>query len=125
MVGGDIDQTLHNFLDHYIKNEDIFENMNMKFLKRLVSHFAEDIDFETLIETCTTKNNIASSITKSIIKVAIIEIVFEDTDIPVIINEYVNVSKYFLDQRSISFINAVLDKISKNVERRNACQINM
>jgi N utilization substance protein B len=121
IVGGDIEKVLDNFLDHYVKNEEIFENMNKKFLKKLVSHFAENIDFDSLIESHSAKNNVASSITKSIIKVAIVEMTFENTDIPVVINEYVNVSKYFLDQKSISFINAVLDKISKNVERKAIC----
>jgi N utilization substance protein B len=125
IVGGDIDKILSNFLDHYIKNENIFENMNKKFLKKLVSHFVEDINFDSIIKSNLVKNDITSSITKSIIKVAIIEMTFENTDIPVIINEYVNVSKYFLDQKSISFINAVLDKISKNIERKAVCRTNV
>lgn len=125
MVGGDINRILSNFLNHYIKNENTFENMNKKFLKKLVSYFVEDIDFDSIIKLHSAKNNVVSSITKSIIKVAIIEMIFENTDIPIVINEYVNVSKYFLDQKGVSFINAVLDKISKNIERKTTCRTNV
>ena len=59
-----------------------------------------------------------SIINKSILKTAVYEIVFEKTDIPVIINEYVEISKLFSDLSSAKFINAILDKISKQVERR-------
>ncbi len=112
---------LFNFLNYYVETEDILKNMSEKFLKKLVSHFETEIEFENIISPYLVKNGsmiTISSLTKSLIKVAIIEMMFEKTDIPVIINEYVNVAKYFLEKKSVSFINAILDKISKII---NVC----
>lgn len=127
MVGGEPEKILFHFLNHYVKTEDILQNINEKFLRKLISHFGEDIDFENIISEHLSKNgsmSMMSSLAKSLIKVAITEIIFEKTDIPVIINEYVNVSKYFLEKKAVSFINAILDKISKTIKRKNICPEN-
>lgn len=124
MTGGIPEKVLSNFLNYYVETEDILKNMSEQFLKRLVSYFEIEIDFENIISPHLVKNGsmiTISSLTKSLIKVAIIEMMFEKTDIPVIINEYVDVAKYFLEKKSVSFINAILDRISKTIERKNVC----
>jgi N utilization substance protein B len=51
-----------------------------------------------------------------ILKAAIFEIlVLKKTPYKVVINEYLNVSKFFLLDEQKSIINAVLDKISKEI----------
>ena len=37
----------------------------------------------------------------------------------VIINEYVKVSEFFLEKAQISYLNAVLDKLSKSLRKTN------
>ena len=120
LMCSDTEKTVYNFVNHYIKEEPLLKNINMKFFKKLISHFDEILDFEEIISQCLVNDGSVTSIPavmKSIIKVAILELKFEKTDIPVIINEYVNVSKYFVDKSSVNFINAVLDRIAKKMER--------
>lgn len=127
MTGEEPEKVLFNFINHYLETENILKDINEKFLRKLVSHFKEKIDFEVIISKHLTKSGTVSglsSLTKSIVKVAILEMICEKTDIPVIINEYVNVSKYFLEQKTVSFVNAILDKISKCVKRENLCLTN-
>jgi N utilization substance protein B len=123
--GMDVENIFYNFVNYYMKESNEYDDINYRFFKRLVSYFSNsEINFEDLIlKTLPTgKTTYAiSAINKSILKVAIIEIIFEKTDIPVIINEYVEITKLFSDLKSAKFINAILDKISKQVERK--CQI--
>jgi transcription termination factor NusB len=51
-------------------------------------------------------------------KVAVIEMLFEKTDIPVIINEYVEITKEFVGNNVAGFVNALLDKISSQIKRK-------
>ena len=47
---------------------------------------------------------------------AIFELLYRpQTSINIIIHEYLNSSKYFLGQSQKSFLNAILDKISKKI----------
>jgi transcription termination factor NusB len=62
-----------------------------------------------------------SGVTKSILKVGIVEMIFEKTAIPVIIDEYVEIAKNFVDEKGVKFVNAILDKLSRQVERQTAC----
>ncbi len=128
IVGGDSDKVCDNLLNYYVKEEEMLANLNVNFLKKLIQHFDDkNIDFEAIIKPNLSKNSTligVSALSISIIKVAIIEMMFEQTDIPVIINEYVEIAKYFLNKKSVAFINAVLDKISKNIKRMHSCQLN-
>jgi transcription antitermination factor NusB len=115
MVGGDPCESLTDFINYYASEEKLLANISVSFLKQLLSHFQDDIDFDAIItpHLKKTKNVTSfSAVTKSIIYVAIIEMMLGETDMPIIINEYVCVSKYFLDKKDSSFINAILDKIA-------------
>ncbi len=97
------------------------DNVNTKFFKKLVANFQKCTHLDEMIENVledgkTVLNSPPVEI--CIIKTALTEMIFEKTDIPVIINEYVEIAKDFLDEKSAKFINALLDKISKKVERK-------
>ncbi|MBQ2174559.1 MAG: transcription antitermination factor NusB, partial [Alphaproteobacteria bacterium] len=97
------------------------DNVNTKFFKKLVANFQKCTHLDEMIESVledgkTVLNSPPVEI--CIIKTALTEMIFEKTDIPVIINEYVEIAKDFLDEKSAKFINALLDKISKKVERK-------
>ena len=55
------------------------------------------------------------SLIRSILRISVYELIYED-NIPkkVIFNEYIEIAKFFFDGEEPSFINAVLDTISKN-----------
>ena len=99
---------------------------NVKFFKRLVSNFSKDANLDEIIEISLGNSALISNaqpVEICIIKTALVEMIFEKTDIPVIINEYVEIAKDFLDAKSVKFINAVLDKIAQKVERKCLTQV--
>lgn len=109
------EEDINRFLEVYIN-----EKINLKFFRKLVSDIQEATDLDQIIMSALENDKAISNsppVEICIIKVALAEMIFENTDIPVIINEYVDISKDFLDQKSSKFINALLDKISKTVRR--------
>lgn len=53
---------------------------------------------------------------KSILRVATWELMHaKDTPTPVIINEYLDVTRAFYDDKEVGFINGVLDKLAKHI----------
>jgi N utilization substance protein B len=112
---------LSSFTEFYVTKEKEYEGINLKFYKKLIGKLMEEGDYDGLV---TNSLNDGKSLLneepliRSIIKVAIIEMIFLKTDIPVIINEYLEIAKEFVDRRSLKFINAILDKISKTVVRK-------
>ena len=112
------DEDLKEFVETYVE-----EKMSFSFFKKLVADFQKDADYDEIIEKALEDGKTISNsppVEICIIKTALAEMIFEKTDIPVIINEYVEIAKDFLDQKAAKFINALLDKISKTVERK--CQ---
>lgn len=77
---------------------------NYTFLKeKIVNYMNENWQFDRLPQ-----------LSISILLCAIYEIFFEQTPKKVIINEYISLSKSFLDLKETQFINAILDKIVKD-----------
>ncbi len=121
VIGGDSfsDIDLAEFVNTYVRDK-----VDMKFLKKLVaSFFQKEVSLDKIIEEALENGKAVSNsplVESCIIKTALTEMIFEKTDIPIIINEYVEIAKDFLDISGAKFVNALLDKISKKVERR--CQ---
>jgi N utilization substance protein B len=73
----------------------------------LSKHLAEDLDLKR-----------TDKLLKIIIFAAIFELMFRhNSPTKVIINEYVKTSEFFLEKGQIKFVNAILDKISKNIRK--------
>ncbi|MDR1233959.1 MAG: hypothetical protein LBJ92_02325 [Holosporales bacterium] len=124
VTNADLEFIINNFVEQYAYEEEEYKKMHRGFFKRLISRIDTDIDLDEIINNNLNSDNkmkTAPLIMKSIIKVGIIEIIFERTVIPVIINEYVEIAKKFVGGGGVKVINAILDKISRQVERR--CQI--
>jgi N utilization substance protein B len=112
---------LDGFVEHYISGDEEFKSMNASLFNRLVRNFSESVDvLEIIREHLNGGKDISNApmINVSVMKAAVLEMIFEKTDIPVIINEYVEIAKNFADMNSVKFINAILDKVAKHVERR-------
>jgi N utilization substance protein B len=121
MLGENDSGQLDKFIAHYVDEAEELAEMNVPFFRNLVTHFAEPLDAAEIIRSNLTDGkdiSNAPAINVSLMKAAIFEMVFESTDIPVIINEYIEIAKDFTDAKSVRFINAILDKISKHIERR-------
>ena len=83
-----------------IERNDLIEETVTKYL-------AEDIDL-----------NRVDKLLKIIVFAAIFELMFKHNNpIKVIINEYVKTSEFFLEKGQIKFLNAILDKVSKNIRK--------
>ena len=95
-----------------------------KFIKDVVQGTIERND---LIEETVTKylsEDLDLKRTDKLLKIIVFAGVFElmfkhNSPTKVIINEYVKTSEYFLEKAQIKFVNAVLDKIAKNIRKLN------
>lgn len=93
-----------------------------KYIKDIVSGTIERIDL--IEETILTKleKDIDLKKTDKLLKIILFSAVFElmfKHNIPkkVIISEYVRASEFFLEKAQISYLNAVLDKLSKSIRK--------
>lgn len=113
-------ESAEKFLSSDIFKEEDYKEIKISFFKRLISKLNDETLSEQIKKSLKSgKNLIHLSITElCILKIALIEMIYEKTDIPVIINEYIEIAKVFLDSNSIKFINALLDNLSKNVKRK-------
>jgi N utilization substance protein B len=85
-----------------IERNDLIEETVSKYL-------AEDLDLKR-----------TDKLLKLIIFAAIFELMFRhNSPTKVIINEYVKTSEFFLEKAQIKFVNAILDKIAKNIRKSN------
>tara|TARA_B100000902_G_C26824104_1_gene675459 strand:- start:194 stop:592 length:399 start_codon:yes stop_codon:yes gene_type:complete len=93
-----------------------------KFIKDVVSGTLERI--ELIEETITNhlEKDINLKKTDKLLKIILFSAVFEllyKHNIPknVVISEYVQASEYFLEKAQISYLNAILDKLSKLIRK--------
>jgi N utilization substance protein B len=79
-------------------------------IKETVSKYlAEDLDLKR-----------TDKLLKIIIFAGVFELMFKhNSPTKVIINEYVKTSEFFLEKAQIKFVNAILDKIAKNIRKSN------
>lgn len=113
-------ESAEKFLSSDIFKEEDYKEIKISFFKRLISKLNDETLSEQIEKSLKSGKNLIhlSIIELCILKIALIEMLYEKTDIPVIINEYIEIAKLFLDSNSIKFINALLDNLSKNVERK-------
>ena len=100
------------------------KNQYKKFIKDVVQGTIErnDLIEETITKYLAEDLNIkrTDKLLKIIIYAAIFELMFKHNNPKnVIINEYVKTSEFFLEKAQIKFLNAVLDKIAKNIRKTN------
>ena len=99
------------------------KNQYKKYIKDVVSGTLERIE---LIEETIIKNldkDIDLKKTDKLLKIILFSAVFElmfkhNTPKNVIISEYVLASEFFLEKAQISYLNAILDKLSKLIRKQ-------
>ena len=94
------------------------KNQYKKYIKDVVSGTLERIELieETIIKHLDEDINLRKTdkLLKIILFSAVFELLFKhNTPKNVIINEYVKASEFFLEKAQISYLNAILDKLSK------------
>jgi N utilization substance protein B len=93
-----------------------------KFIKDVVQGTIErnDLIAETINKYIPDDIDIkrTDKLLQIIIFAAIFELMFKhNSPTKVIINEYVKTSEFFLEKAQIKFVNAILDKISRNIRK--------
>tara|TARA_B100001939_G_C16729296_1_gene524747 strand:- start:57 stop:458 length:402 start_codon:yes stop_codon:yes gene_type:complete len=98
------------------------KNQYKKFIKDVVSGTLERSDFIEEIINKHLSNDIDLKKTDKILKIILFAAVFEflfkhNNPKRVIINEYLVASEYFLEKVQVGYLNAILDKISKELRK--------
>lgn len=107
--------TIENFVENY---EDDIKAIDMEYLKKVLLGIEEKKEeLDKIIEANLNKWKIdrISKVNLSILRLAAFELLF-DEEIPkaVAINEALEITRKYSDEKSVSFINGVLDKIKEN-----------
>lgn len=116
MVTGDTVEEIFNSL---MENEEIDKSdVDLEYIKLAlieISECAEEIDKKIAEQLVNWKLKRISKVNLAILKIAVYEMLKRE-DIPekVSINEALELCKKFSDDKSVSFINGVLDKIYKS-----------
>ena len=95
-----------------------------KFIKDVVQGTIErnDLIEETISKYLSKDLDLkrTDKLLKIIVFAGVFELMFKHNNpTKVIINEYVKTSEFFLEKAQIKFVNAVLDKIAKNIRKLN------
>ena len=112
---------LQENIEHYVKDveEDIdLTDIDMEYITRILKVVEENreiIDSEIEKYLLNWKLNRLSKVDITIMRICTYEMLFE-VDIPnsASLNEALELAKKYSDEKSVSFINGVLDKIIKN-----------
>lgn len=114
------EEVLNTFKEHYLdENPSVEKEIDIKYIERIIKGI---VDNNSILEDKIKDNlvkrtiNRISIINLAILKLAIYEILFEE-DIPtnVSINEAIELSKIYSDDKSPNFINGVLDSVVKSL----------
>ena len=116
-------QKIYGFLMNPDVEIEYPKNQYKKYIKDVVSGTLERIDLieETVIKHLNNDINLKKTdkLLKIILFSAVFELLFKhNTPKNVIIHEYIKASEFFLEKAQISYLNAVLDKLSKLIRNQ-------
>ncbi|MBI6037683.1 transcription antitermination factor NusB [Clostridium perfringens] len=114
-------ETALETFNSFMENEDISkDDLDLAYIKSGLSGIEENKEkLDSLIESQLVKwkLNRISKVNLSILRISTYEILFaEDVPGKVSINEAIELCKKYSDNKSVSFINGVLDKVYKNMQ---------
>jgi len=113
MTGDSITGIKQQFFD-----ENNSSKIDMEYFSELVSGVAANLsDLDTLLEKYMTRTiESVDPIERAILRLGVYEFI-NRLDVPyrVVLNEAVNITKEFCAEKSHAFVNAVLDKVAKEI----------
>ena len=111
------EQTIESFIENY---EMDLKTIDLEYIKKVmksVTDYKEEID--EIIKNSLINWTIerVSKVNLIIVRLAIAEMLYID-DVPevVAINEAIELTKKYSDDKSVSFVNGALDKVFKNIK---------
>lgn len=119
-----IEYTVENTINEYMDNMPLEDRktINMEFLKELVEGVLNNIDdidkeISKYLENWTIDR--LGLTDQAIIRISVYELLYTDTPNLVCINEAIELSKKYSDEKVSKMINGVLDKIYHEVEDKS------
>ena len=108
---------IEEYLDRGLETDEGIEaeiKPNGGLFKKIMFNLDERLPETEEILRSYTKDKPLESLLKSILLCGISELLMRtDTDPPVIINDYLNVTHEFYEKKQVSFVNGVLDAVSE------------
>lgn len=110
------EETLENFIEDYEMDLNIIDIDYIKNIIKVVTDNLEVIDEKIVGSLVNWKLDRISKVNLTILRLAVAEMMFvEDVPGSVAINEAVELTKKYSDEKSSSFVNGVLDKVLKSL----------
>ena len=111
------EETIETFIEDYEMDLKTIDVDYIKNVVKVVTDNLEDIDSRIVNALVKWKLDRVSKVNLTILRLAVGEMLFVD-DVPgsVAINEAVELTKKYSDEKSTSFVNGVLDKVLKTLE---------
>jgi N utilization substance protein B len=110
------EETIENFIEDYEMDLNTIDVEYIKNVVKVVTDNIEAIDEKIIQSLVNWKLDRVSKVNLTILRLAIGEMMFvEDVPGSVAINEAVELTKKYSDEKSCSFVNGVLDKVLKSL----------
>ena len=111
------EETIETFIEDYEMDLKTIDVDYIKNVVKVVTDNLEDIDSRIVNALVNWKLDRVSKVNLTILRLAVGEMLFVD-DVPgsIAINEAVELTKKYSDEKSTSFVNGVLDKVLKTLE---------
>ena len=117
LIKNTYEETIETFIEDYEMDLKTIDVDYIKNVVKVVTDNLEDIDSRIVNALVNWKLDRVSKVNLTILRLAVGEMLFVD-DVPgsVAINEAVELTKKYSDEKSTSFVNGVLDKVLKTLE---------
>lgn len=110
------EETLENFIEDYEMDLNTIDIDYIKNIIKVVTDNLEVIDEKIVGSLVNWKLDRISKVNLTILRLAVAEMMFvEDVPGSVAINEAVELTKKYSDEKSSSFVNGLLDKVLKSL----------
>lgn len=110
------EETIENFIEDYEMDLNTIDVEYINNVVKIVSDNVEAIDERVIQSLVNWKLDRVSKVNLTILRLAVGEMMFiEDVPGSVAINEAVELTKKYSDEKSCSFVNGVLDKVLKSL----------
>ncbi len=110
------EETIENFIEDYEMDLNTIDVEYIKNVVKIVTDNVEAIDERVIQSLVNWKLDRVSKVNLTILRLAVGEMMFiEDVPGSVAINEAVELTKKYSDEKSCSFVNGVLDKVLKSL----------
>ncbi len=118
-TGDDIDEIIHCFWENFSTTKDRKVREYAKTLVKGVVDNLNDIDKKIEKVSKNWKLQRMFKVDKNILRIAVFELLYKnDTPVPVVIDEAVEIAKTYGTETSHKFINGILDSINKKFNNK-------